>query len=161
MSQAKSDDSRQLNRREFISSVTMWSSLTAAFGLFGIQGVMYLFPNNLTIPTRKVYAGNLNQYEVGAVQTFHDLQGGEILVRRTEGGFQAFSNVCPHLGCRVHWEEENSHFFCPCHNGIFNEDGVATAGPPADDKQNLPAVPVVVDEESGVVYLEVKDTDNA
>ncbi len=149
--------SSPMNRREFLSSMAMWSSLTAAFSLFGIQGLLYLFPESLVAATRKIYAGNLNQYEVGQVQTFHDLQGGEVLVRRSESGFQAYSNVCPHLGCRVHWEGENNRFFCPCHNGAFDENGVATAGPPKDAGQSLPAVEVSVDEDSGVVYLEVRD----
>ena len=35
--------------------------------------------------------------------------------------------------------------------------GVATEGPPADGGQNLEPVPLRVDQESGVLYLEVKD----
>lgn len=146
-----------MNRREFISSMAMWTSLAAAYGVLGIQGLLYIFPESLVAATRKIFAGNVNQYKVGQVQTFHDLQGGEVLVRRSETGFQAYSNVCPHLGCRVHWEEENNRFFCPCHNGAFDENGVATAGPPKDGGQKLPAVNVSVDEDSGVVYLDVRD----
>ncbi len=148
---------KPVSRRDFLSSVAMWGSLAAAFGVAGIQGLLYLFPESLVAATRKVFAGNLSQYKLGQVQTFHDLQGGEVLVRRTDEGFQAFSNVCPHLGCRVHWEEDNNRFFCPCHNGAFDENGIATAGPPKDAGQSLPAVPVTVDEDSGVVYLDVRD----
>jgi cytochrome b6-f complex iron-sulfur subunit len=49
----------------------------------------------------------------------------------------ALSNVCPHLGCKVHWEEDKRQFFCPCHGGAFNPGGTAIAGPPADEKKDL------------------------
>jgi menaquinol-cytochrome c reductase iron-sulfur subunit len=50
----------------------------------------------------------------------------------TENGqdFIVMSNVCTHLGCRVRWIEEQSSFFCPCHNGAFSKDGNVTGGPP-------------------------------
>ena len=44
--------------------------------------------------------------------------------------FVALSNVCTHLGCRVRWVEDQSGFFCPCHNAIFNPDGSVSTGPP-------------------------------
>ena len=50
--------------------------------------------------------------------------------------------ICPHLGCKVHWEVQNERFFCPCHNGAFNADGEAIAGPPLDSHQNLARFPL-------------------
>jgi Rieske Fe-S protein len=44
--------------------------------------------------------------------------------------FTLLSNVCTHLGCRVRWVEDEDSFFCPCHNGIFAEDGTVLSGPP-------------------------------
>ena len=44
--------------------------------------------------------------------------------------FTALSNVCTHLGCRVHWDSEKNSFFCPCHGGFFDRDGNVLAGPP-------------------------------
>ena len=41
-----------------------------------------------------------------------------------------FSSICPHLGCPVNWQPEQSRFFCPCHGGIFNTEGRQTGGPP-------------------------------
>jgi len=143
------------SRREFLSSILMWGGLIAAYGTMGIEGLLFLLPKQIR-PTRRLFAGTINKYNVGGVQSVYDLQGNEVLVKRSESGFQAFSTVCPHLGCRVHWEEENNYFFCPCHRGVFDENGIATAGPPAEAKQQLPTIPVTVDEASGVVYLEVK-----
>ena len=50
----------------------------------------------------------------------------------TENGrdFQALSNICTHLGCRVRWVSDQEKFFCPCHNAIFDKDGAVVSGPP-------------------------------
>jgi len=117
----------------------------------------FLLPRRSGRPTRKLFVGPVDRFQVGAVTSIRDLEGNEVLVKRGPSGFQAFSSVCPHLGCRVRWEEDEQQFFCPCHRGFFNADGVATAGPPADANQRLAAAPLTVDEENGVVYLEVAD----
>lgn len=55
-------------------------------------------------------------------------------VRRIEGDrFQVFSIHCTHLGCPVRWFSESGLFMCPCHGGIFYEDGRRAAGPPPRD----------------------------
>ena len=52
-------------------------------------------------------------------------------VRRVSGEeFQVFAINCTHLGCPVRWFEESKLFMCPCHGGIFYEDGEHAAGPP-------------------------------
>jgi len=52
-------------------------------------------------------------------------------VRRTEGErFQVFAINCTHLGCPVRWFQESRLFMCPCHGGVFYEDGSHAAGPP-------------------------------
>lgn len=144
-------------RRDFLSNVFMWGGLAVAYGALGIEGLLFLLPKNLKSATRRLFAGNIDQYEAEGVQSFYDLQGSEILVRRGADGLQAFSTVCPHLGCRVHWETDNNQFFCPCHRGVFDENGVAVSGPPKDSGQDLPTVPISVDEDSGTVFIEVKD----
>lgn len=65
--------------------------------------------------------------------------------------FIALSSTCPHLGCQVHWESNNNRFFCPCHNGVFNPEGAAIAGPPAEAKQNLPRYSLKI--EKGLLYI--------
>ena len=70
--------------------------------------------------------------------------------------FLALSSVCPHLGCRVHWESNHNRFFCPCHNGAFNAQGVAISGPPAAEGQSLPQYALqIVD---GALYIEMPIT---
>ena len=50
----------------------------------------------------------------------------------TENGrdYIAMSNICTHLGCRVRWIDDTQEFFCPCHNGVFDKQGVVVSGPP-------------------------------
>jgi Rieske Fe-S protein len=52
-------------------------------------------------------------------------------VRRLEGSqFQVFAVNCAHLGCPVRWFQESGLFMCPCHGGIYYQDGSRAAGPP-------------------------------
>jgi menaquinol-cytochrome c reductase iron-sulfur subunit len=44
--------------------------------------------------------------------------------------FIAFSVNCTHLGCPVRWLADAKLFLCPCHGGVFYEDGSVAAGPP-------------------------------
>lgn len=135
----------------------MGAGLVASYGLFAAQGLLFLLPRRLKPPTRRIFAGQLDQFEVGTLRAVMDLQGNEILLKRDRKALRAFNSTCPHLGCRVHWEADKNRFFCPCHNGVFDANGVATAGPPAAAGQSLATIPLEVDKRSGVVYLEVKD----
>jgi Rieske Fe-S protein len=52
-------------------------------------------------------------------------------VRHTpDGEFQVFAINCAHLGCPVRWFAESRLFMCPCHGGVYYEDGSVASGPP-------------------------------
>jgi menaquinol-cytochrome c reductase iron-sulfur subunit len=44
--------------------------------------------------------------------------------------FQVFAVNCTHLGCPVRWFQESGLFMCPCHGGVYYEDGSRASGPP-------------------------------
>jgi quinol---cytochrome c reductase iron-sulfur subunit, bacillus type len=44
--------------------------------------------------------------------------------------FQVFAINCTHLGCPVRWFPESGLFMCPCHGGVYYEDGDHASGPP-------------------------------
>jgi Rieske Fe-S protein len=44
--------------------------------------------------------------------------------------FQVFAINCTHLGCPVRWFPESGLFMCPCHGGVYYEDGQHASGPP-------------------------------
>jgi len=145
------------SRRGLFASLAMGGGLLVAYGTLGVQGLAFLLPKRLRPRTRLLYAGRIDDYEVDGVKTVHDLRGTPVLIKRSEGGFTAFDSTCPHLGCKVRWEPDNERFFCPCHKGEFDADGVGYAGPPGDAGQSLSLVNIEVNEEAGVLYLEVQD----
>lgn len=52
-------------------------------------------------------------------------------VRCIDGAkFQVFAINCAHLGCPVRWFEQSKLFMCPCHGGVYYQDGSRAAGPP-------------------------------
>lgn len=54
------------------------------------------------------------------------------LRRVAENEFIAFSINCRHLGCPVRWVDGARLFMCPCHGGVYYEDGSVAAGPPPE-----------------------------
>jgi Rieske Fe-S protein len=154
-SQVTNDDLKGTSRRDFLSKIFITLGVVFGYGLLVVEGLLFIVPRKIKLPTVKIYAGRLNHYKIGTVQTYYDLEGNQILIKRDDAGLRAFSTVCPHLGCRVQWEEEKSEFFCPCHKGVFTSDGVGISGPPADAGQSLREVPIEVDERSEIVYIEV------
>jgi Rieske Fe-S protein len=73
-----------------------------------------------------------------------------------EASFVALSSICPHLGCAVHWEPQHARFFCPCHNGAFDAQGQAIAGPPAAAAQSLTRYAVEIRDQSLFVWVPLR-----
>lgn len=44
--------------------------------------------------------------------------------------FSVLSPNCTHLGCPVAWFRASGLFMCPCHGGVYYEDGARASGPP-------------------------------
>jgi Rieske Fe-S protein len=53
----------------------------------------------------------------------NDVIGRVWLVKRDKNTVEAFTTVCPHLGCSVNFEASVGRFICPCHNGTFDLEG--------------------------------------
>jgi Rieske Fe-S protein len=49
---------------------------------------------------------------------------------KSEDQFQVFAINCTHLGCPVEWFPQSGLFMCPCHGGVYYEDGERASGPP-------------------------------
>ncbi len=50
--------------------------------------------------------------------------------RLSDEVFQVFAINCAHLGCPVRWFPQSNLFMCPCHGGVYYQDGSRAAGPP-------------------------------
>jgi cytochrome b6-f complex iron-sulfur subunit len=145
------------DRRSFISLTAMALGLTGGYGMFVGMAARFLYPARP--PDRHwMYVAALTDIVHGGSLLFAAPNGQTISVTRltaegTVDDFIALSSICPHLGCKVHWETQNKRFFCPCHNGAFNVEGNSIAGPPFDAKQNLARFPLKV--ENGNLFIEV------
>lgn len=152
--------STDAGRRTFVSTLTstaMAAGLAGGYGTFGALAGRYLYPAR---PPEKrwMFVAELASIASGASLTYLAPNGRSVAITRmsdqgTVADFIALSSICPHLGCQVHWESQNNRFFCPCHNGAFNAEGVATEGPPADARQSLARYPLMV--EKGLLFIEV------
>ncbi|MCA9247319.1 MAG: Rieske (2Fe-2S) protein [Planctomycetales bacterium] len=40
---------------------------------------------------------------------------------------EAFTAICPHLGCAIDWDKAHDHFLCPCHRAVFDSNGQPAA----------------------------------
>jgi cytochrome b6-f complex iron-sulfur subunit len=74
-----------------------------------------------------VDAGNVSEFaQEGTVKY---VLNGQFYVTQYKGGLRALYQKCPHLGCRVPWEQANDEFHCPCHGSIYNLIGEYQSGP--------------------------------
>ena len=79
----------------------------------------------------------LDEVPVGAAYPFQYGTAPGLLFRGEDGSMKAFSLVCTHLACTVNWNPEKRTFHCPCHDGLFDEDGKVISGPPPTPLEQL------------------------
>lgn len=62
--------------------------------------------------------------KVDAWNEFKDQSIGTVYLRKLPGNqIVAFNDTCPHLGCKVDYQEASKTFLCPCHASAFQLDG--------------------------------------
>jgi Rieske Fe-S protein len=128
----------QGNRRTFLKWAT--HGLGALFGLLiGIPGLTYLVDaRNRPAPKRGMRrVAQLKDLEIAKPKQVviydarrdawalhpNDIVGRVWLVRQENDTVDAFTTICPHLGCSVDWRSDQSLFICPCHGGTFDPRG--------------------------------------
>ena len=119
-----------MDRRKVLKSVATFLPISAAFAGLAAMGVRFITPIKREI-NRKIFTVGLEELPLNATKRFKDLQGRDLMLVRTgEREVKAISTVCTHLGCTVFWQKDRQEFFCPCHNGRFDKNGVVLEGPP-------------------------------
>lgn len=105
-------------------------------------------PSRKNVRTLKDYAienGNVlkhlkDYFTPGDLETIAEITPGEgsilregrhkaAVYRDTTGTVHAYSAICPHLKCVVHWNNEEKTFDCPCHGSRFDCHGEVMNGP--------------------------------
>ena len=142
-----------VTRRAALARLGAGLGLAVSYGLLGAYAVAYLFPPAVRRRARRLFIGRQTDMPVGTARPFVDEKGCTLLLQVRADGLVAFDLRCPHLGCKVHWEPALMRFVCPCHQGVFDHDGKAIAGPPAAAGQSLARIPLQVDLVSGTVFL--------
>lgn len=138
----------------------MAGGLVAGYGTFFVFAGEFLYPE--PDPGAWYFVARTADLEPGGSLSFESPQGVMVVIKRDAVAkgeassvehFQALSSICPHLGCRVHWEQQHHRFFCPCHNGEFDAEGRPTGGPPKAANQHLARYPLKV--EDGLLFLQL------
>lgn len=140
-------------RRAFFSNIFMGAGLVTSHLLAAGLGLVYLYPRQVD-RRQRLFVGLRSEMPPGSAHSYEAPGGRTVNVVHGQQGFVALSDVCPHLGCRVHWEPSRAEFVCPCHDGHFAADGSPVSGPPKEMGSGLPRYDVVVDGE--MVFLEME-----
>ena len=135
-------DAQLVSRRQFLERISLGLSgiLGAAVGV-PIIGFL-VAPLLRKVPDQWQQVGPIDNFKVGeTVQiTLRDpsplpwagvtANAAAWLRRDTQQQFTCFSVNCTHLGCPVRWLPSANLFMCPCHGGVYYQDGKVAAGPP-------------------------------
>ena len=136
-------EEKSVSRRDFMNTA-IWAIGGFISAAFAIPAIVYVVAPALQKNQLEewVRLGSTDKVELGTPTLFKaniERQTGWIVNEEeisayvlTENGrdYVAMSNICTHLGCRVRWISDQSQFFCPCHNAIFDEEGQVVSGPP-------------------------------
>ena len=131
-----------LSRRRFFNRLSAGLGAFAA-ALVGVPIIGFLFaPLFRDSPRFWRQVGAIDKFKVNEIAevTFEDPSSlpwagltsktAAWLYRRSNVEFVAYSVNCSHLGCPVRWEADAKLFMCPCHGGMYYENGAVAAGPP-------------------------------
>ena len=145
------EETSERTRRDVLTAgAAIGGALIAGAGALH-HGVQYVVPHR-NVRVREVFVAHADQVPEGGTLEVTLPTGARVQIKNVGGEFAGFSDVCPHLGCKVTWtkakpgetdpEKSKGYFRCPCHEGLFRADGSAFLGPPAEAKQVLERVPL-------------------
>ncbi|NIS80323.1 MAG: Rieske 2Fe-2S domain-containing protein [Anaerolineales bacterium] len=144
------DSGSNIHRRQFLSLVTnaIMALIAAAYT---IPAFAYILGPSLRQEAEQwITLGSVDKVPLGTPTLFKtriQKQTGWITSEEdlsvyilTQNGrdFVAMSNICTHLGCRIRWISDRKQFFCPCHNGVFDQHGNVVSGPPPRPLDHYP-----------------------
>jgi menaquinol-cytochrome c reductase iron-sulfur subunit len=131
-------------RRNLLKLLT-WAAGAVAALLAGIPLVGYLFDVGRKHKVQWVRLGVVDEFPLGETRlvSFNSELGTPwdgmaahmgVYVRNQGGSdpdrFLVFAMNCAHLGCPVTWFPQSGLFMCPCHGGVYYENGDRASGPP-------------------------------
>lgn len=146
-----------MDRRNLLKSVIVFLPFGSAFAGFFGMGIRFITPVKREIE-RRIFTIHLDELELNATRQYKDLRGKDLmLVRISEREVKAISTTCTHLGCSVHWQADKKQFYCPCHAGVFDNNGMVISGPPP---KPLDSYRVELEGDNVFIYFIDKPSDN-
>ena len=148
-----------LLRDLILGRANAWASLYDPSRKVARSATEYAWEN---IHVVRQYAEHLTPGEVKSPDTIRPGSGAilrhrvaKLAVYRDRAGVvHAYSAVCPHAGCIVHWNPTEGSWDCPCHGSRFDPYGHVINGP-----ANMPLMPVHI--EGVVPRSEAADRDRS
>jgi cytochrome b6-f complex iron-sulfur subunit len=119
----------KMGRRDFLLNVGVVAGLVVAAGGSLLYGLRFLLPGLIEPTERRIRIGSEDSVPDGEA-VYRSISGVSFNLVNQGGTIRAFSSICTHLGCQVTWVPGDMQFFCPCHLGYFDANGVNVAGPP-------------------------------
>lgn len=141
-------DDGSVSRRTFLSYAYVFAAISSFMGIIiGVPILGYLTSPLLAKQQRGEWitlgktADFVTDPDPQAVQFTLIRQDGWIEVKKaatcwvvSEGDqLTVFNGRCTHLGCAYSWQTHGKYangFYCPCHDGVFDQGGEVIAGPP-------------------------------
>lgn len=131
-----------MDRRSLFTWLLRGGGMLAA-GVVAIPGLILALSPAWRRRTHDSWQSLAGPFEVGKVQEARvdipradwakSLREKTVYVwRRAEEDYVVFSRNCTDLSCPVNYDTGSRCFFCPCHGGIFLQDGTPIAGPPRE-----------------------------
>ncbi len=80
------------------------------------------------------------------------VMAGRLYIVNTGSELLALSQKCPHLGCRVPFDDKAGHFACPCHGSVFTLDGTKVKGP---TPRGMDQYQLSIDQQSGDLLVDL------
>ena len=143
-----------MDRRNVIKNLFTFIPLGAAFAGITTMGFRFITPKKRDV-MRRIFTLNLDELPINATRKYKDLRGADLIIVRTgERDVKAMSTVCTHLGCTVYWEKDKKEFYCPCHQGRFDQNGNVISGPPP---RPLDSYRVEIEDNNVFIYFKDKE----
>ena len=147
--ESQSPEGHQLSRRGLIAGLTGFSVTATLAGVL-VPIVGYLLPpsGQSELDPERTVVGKVADFPPNTGKVVPVGNKPVIITNPSEAGLQAFSAICTHLGCVVHWNE-GGFIQSPCHDGRFNAlTGDVISGPPP---RPLPRYQLVVEGDDVIV----------
>lgn len=118
------------SRRTILDSLLKLSLFAWAISIFYPIVAYFKIPLEAESAPSSIVAAKVSELQANQGKVFRFGNQPALLVKTPDGQWKAYSAVCTHLQCTVQYRNDLQKVWCACHNGIYDLNGAAIAGPP-------------------------------